>query len=195
MLNQSAERLTGYSNDTLLGRRVDSIVSRERIGKIIETIRGRGSISLAGYPTVITDREGKDIPVKLRVSPLRGSGGGIIGFLLIFVDLREIEELRMKLLEAERLAAITEMAICVNHEINNPLCSILGNTQLMLMERDKLQPEMVRKLRSIERQIQRIQKVARELGKIKKPVLKEYVDGSKMLDVEASTSSDKSFSK
>lgn len=194
MLNQSAESLTGYGGDALLGRRIDRVIRKERLRGIIRMLREEKVVSLAAYPSVITDIEGANIPVKLRITPLRSTEGKIIGFLLIVVDLREMEELQVKLLEAERLAAITETAICVNHEINNPLCSILGNTQLMLLERDKLEPEMIEKLKSIEKQIQRIQRIASKLGRIRRPVLKEYVDGRKMLDVEASAAVDKRFS-
>jgi len=195
MANESAGRMTGYSIQTLLGERIDRLITRSRIAEIIRAVREKGEISLSGYPTEMVDKGGESIPVKLRIAPLRSTEAEVIGFLLIAVDLREIEELRLKLLEAERLAAITETAICVNHEINNPLCSILGNTQLMLMESYKLEPGMIRKLQSIEEQIQRIQKIAAKLRSITKPVLKEYVDGKKMLDVDASTSSKKSFSK
>ncbi len=195
MMNNSAGRMTGYTIESLLGERIDRLITRVHIADIIRAVREKGEISLSGYPTEMVSKEEDKIPVKLRIAPLRSTQGEVIGFLLIAVDLREIEELRLKLLEAERLAAITETAICVNHEINNPLCSILGNTQLMLMESYKLEPGMIRKLRSIEKQIQRIQKIATKLRSITKPVLKDYVDGKKMLDVDASTSSDKSFSK
>jgi C4-dicarboxylate-specific signal transduction histidine kinase len=127
-----------------------------------------------------------EIPVRVKVSPLLGEAGNLLGVLVIATDLREVKRFQSKLLEAERLAAITETAIGINHEINNPLCAILGNTQLLLMEKDKLDPAIIEKLKSIEREITRIHEVAGRLARISKPVLKEYVGGKLMLDVEQS---------
>ena len=91
-----------------------------------------------------------------------------------------------KLIEMERLSAIRETAISINHEINNPLCSILGNTQLLLMEKDRLDPVVVEKLERIEDDIERIHEIAEKLTRITKPVLSEYVSGKKMLDIKKS---------
>ncbi len=194
MINPTANELTGYSGDYLLGRRISVIMRQDRVKKIISTIRKKGIISLNGYPTRFENSYGEEVPIRLRISSMRDEYGRIGGFLLTAVDMREIKALQVKLLEAERLAAITETAISVNHEINNPLCSILGNTQLMLIENDDSDPVMLKRLQSIEKQIHRIQGITDKLGRIAKPVLKEYINGKKMLDVEASTASEKTFS-
>ena len=130
--------------------------------------------------------------MSLRINPLTGGNGELDGAILLAIDLSELRELQADLLEAERIAAITETAISVNHEINNPLCSILGYTQLILMDRDLLDDGVVAKLEGIEKQIVRIQEIAERLGRISRPVLKEYVGGSRMLDVERSAADDES---
>jgi nitrogen-specific signal transduction histidine kinase len=129
---------------------------------------------------------GGEVPVRLKVNPVTGRDGELAGAILLATDLSELKELQAKILETERAAAINETAISVNHEINNPLCSILGYTQLILMERDSLDPDVVSKLESIEEQIIRIQEIADKLSRITRPVLKEYVGGSRMLDMEHS---------
>ena len=72
-----------------------------------------------------------------------GPRGMLAGFLCVASDLRAVKRFQGKLLEAERLSALSEIAIGLNHAINNPLCAILGNTQLLLMERDKHDPGTV----------------------------------------------------
>lgn len=193
MINRTANELTGYSGDFLLGRRISVIMRHHRVKKIITTIRKKGIISLTGYQTRFENSYGEEVPIRLRISSMLDEHGGVDGFLLTAVDMREIKALQVKLLEAERLAAITETAISVNHEINNPLCSILGNTQMMLLENDHSNPVMLKRLKSIEKQIHRIQGITDKLGRIAKPVLKEYINGKKMLDVEASTASGKAI--
>jgi PAS domain S-box-containing protein len=186
MFNRAAEELTGFDSIDVVGCRINKLVSAGRIKNIIRIIRSRGRVSIDGYITKLAGRDGTEIPVKLRISPLFDSGKRLIGVLLMASDVREIKQLQSKLLEAERLAAVTETAIGVNHEINNPLCSILGNTQLLLMEEEKLGAKTIRKLRSIEKQIMRIQEISERLVRITKPVLKDYVGGKRMLDVELS---------
>ncbi len=186
MFNRTAGKLTGFSSEDVVGRRITKLVSFDRVRDIVRTLRERRQISLDGYITRLRGNGGREIPVRVKVSPVFNSDNRLIGILLLVSDLREIRNLQSKLLEAERLSAITETAIGVNHEINNPLCSMLGNTQLLLMEKENLDPGMVKKLRSIEKQIARIQVVADRLGKITNPVLKEYIGGKKMLDVHRS---------
>ncbi len=186
MFNAAACRLTGYSPGDVAGRRVTAILPLRRIKMITRTLRNSGTWSMDGYMTRLVAKDGREIPVRLKATSLMDSEGRLFGFLLVASDLGEIREVHSKMLEAERLAAITETAISINHEINNPLCSILGNTQLMLMDKGNLSPDMIRKLETIEKQTARIQEIAERLGKITRPVLKEYVGGKKMLDVEHS---------
>lgn len=186
MFNRTAQILTGYRSEDVIGRRIGRIVKVRHLREIVAAVRERGEASIDGYVTKITGSGRGEIPVQLRLSPLYSARDELLGFIAMATDMREVESERAKLIEAERLAAITETAISINHEINNPLCAILGNTQLMLMEGDRLDPKMVRKLHSIEKQIARIQGFAKRLTRINRPVVREYVGGKKMIDVENS---------
>ncbi len=190
MFNRTAQNLTGWSSLDVAGCRITKILGFKRTRNILRTLRGRDEFSINGYITMLRGRNGEEIPVRLKISPLTGSGDELLGAMLLATDLREIKQFQAKLLEEERLTAISETAISVNHEINNPLCSILGNTQLILMEKERLDPATIKKLRAIEKQIARIQEISERLGRITKPVLKEYIGGKKMLDVEQSVTSD-----
>jgi signal transduction histidine kinase len=91
-----------------------------------------------------------------------------------------------KLVKSERAAAITETTVTINHEINNPLTAILGNTQLMLMSRDKLPPDMVSKLETIERSAIKIRETTAKLMSIIEPITSPYATGLEMIDIEKS---------
>lgn len=186
MFNRAARELTGFGRDDAIGARVSRIIGPGRTREIIRFMRGRGSAALDGHLTRICTKAGGERLVRLTVTPITGRGKRLIGVLLAATDLREIREMQSKLLEAERLAAITETAISINHEINNPLCSILGYTQLILMDREQLDPDVVGKLEGIEEQIVRIQEYAERMSRITRPVSTDYVGGQRMLDVERS---------
>ena len=49
----------------------------------------------------------------------------------------DLRAAQAQLLEAQKLAAIGQLGAGVAHEINNPLCGILGNAQLMLLDRNE----------------------------------------------------------
>jgi len=190
MFNRAAERLTGYKPAEVCRRRVNKLIRGKSLTYIIEVLRKKKRFSGDGFVTKVIGKGGVEVPVRLVISPLRSADGALMGVLCIASDLKDVKRFQGKLLEAERLDALSEIAIGINHEINNPLCSILGNTQLILMDRDKLDPETVDKLRNIEREIARIEKVAKRLPRITRPVLKDYVGGKRMLDLESSESLD-----
>jgi PAS domain S-box-containing protein len=59
-------------------------------------------------------------------SPIFDKAGEILGTVHIVRDITEIKKLREKVVSAERMAALGEMAAKVAHEIRNPLLSIGG---------------------------------------------------------------------
>jgi len=91
-----------------------------------------------------------------------------------------------KMVKAERAAAVTETAVTVNHVINNPLTAILGNTQLLLMNKDKLSKETITKLETIEKSAIQIREVTDKLMTIIEPVRKHYASGLEMIDIDKS---------
>jgi hypothetical protein len=91
-----------------------------------------------------------------------------------------------KLVKSERVAAISETAVTVNHEINNPLTAILGNTQLLLMARDALSEDAIAKLQTIEKSAIQIRETTAKLMSIIEPVKSSYAPGLDMIDIEKS---------
>ncbi len=103
--------------------------------------------------------------------------------------LKSFEKLKAnfkQMVNSERAAAVTETAVTVNHVINNPLTAILGNTQLLLMNKDKLSKETVSKLETIEKSAIQIREVTNKLMTIIEPVRKHYASGLQMIDIEKS---------
>jgi PAS domain S-box-containing protein len=101
---------------------------------------------------------------------------------------QRLKESRENLIESERLAAITETAVAANHEINNPLFSILGQAQLLIRRHGTQDEETFQRLKAIEESALRIACVTKKLANLVDPVIKEY-PGTKnsMIDLESST--------
>jgi two-component system, NtrC family, sensor kinase len=74
----------------------------------------------------------------------------------------ELKAAQAQLLEAQKLAAVGQLGAGVAHEINNPLAGILGNTQLLMLERDEKDPDFDT-LRKIELSAKRCKEITQNL--------------------------------
>ncbi len=73
-------------------------------------------------------------------------------------DKKKLEDLKKHILQAERMAAIGQMAAGMAHELNNPLTGILGHCQL-LMQRSDLPGDIQADLARMEMEIKRCRRV------------------------------------
>ena len=85
--------------------------------------------------------------------------------------------------DKERMGAVIETAVTVNHEINNPLTAILGNVQLLLLNRKDLDTEMQHKLKTIEESAMRIKDITQRLLRLTSVRTTEYAEGTTMIDL------------
>ena len=88
--NRAAERLFGFTATEAVGKRIDIIVPPERHAEVNEILYriARGE-AIEHYETFRMDRNGREIPVSLAISPLRSLAGEIIGASKIARDITE----------------------------------------------------------------------------------------------------------
>lgn len=95
-------------------------------------------------------------------------------------------EIQENLIKSERLKAIIETAVTINHEVNNPLAAVLGYVQLLLSRPENLNPDTIDKLKKIETGALRIKEVTNRLLKIVEPVIVKYAGEVTMVDIKQS---------
>ena len=84
-----------------------------------------------GKEMMICRGDGRQIPIGITASPLKGINGKPTGAVASFVDLTEMKRMEEELRRADRLAAIGEMSASLAHEIRNPVAAIRGSVQEM----------------------------------------------------------------
>ncbi len=97
---------------------------------------------------------------------------------------QELMEAQERIIRMERLAAIGEIGLAIRHEINNPLGTILGYAQLLLLQAESLPPEVRTKLEAISRGAVRIRDVVRRLEEMREERTVEYLPGVSMTDLQ-----------
>lgn len=110
-----------------------------------------------------------------------------VGYDDIALSFKQLIADHNKIIKAEKVASILETAVTINHEINNPLTAILGNTQLMLLDKDRLSKELLAKITTIEKSALRIRQVTQKLMAVIEPITTPYIDGLQMLDIDKSS--------
>lgn len=91
---------------------------------------------------------------------------------------REEDGQPAKLLNVETRAETVNIAArTLAHEINNPLMSILGMTELLLGDRGHYSPDIRSKIEVIEESARRIESVMGQLEEVSEPILKSSAVG------------------
>jgi len=104
-------------------------------------------------------------------------------------SLLKLRNLHYRLIQTEKLATLAQVAVSVNHEINNPLCAISANAEVIKMMLTKqIDPaKMNAKLDAILGEVDRIKGVIDKLSRATKVVSMEYISGIQMLDINQSS--------
>lgn len=184
--NHASEELLGFTFEEMVGRRVSDFLKNNttELMKIASLVSKTDKVQ--NYRTVLLRKGGTEMAINLSISKMKNRNGTVVGALGIGKSITEglIEDDVNH--ESDRMSAVLETAVAVNHAINNPLVPILGNAQFLLQNEDLLDEDVRRRLKVIVSNARRIRDVTQKLARIRQPVTKEYLRGTRMLDIEAS---------
>src|SRR6185503_8627511 len=117
----------------------------------------------------------------------------------ILTDLRERIRMEQRLLDAqqklqmsEKQALVAELAGAAAHELNQPLTSIIGYTQLIQRQSAKEAPHL-RAAGIILSEAERMAGIVKKIGRITKYETTDYVGSARMLDLDRAAASDPSI--
>jgi PAS domain S-box-containing protein len=134
--------LRGYKPEDLLGKKVgeEQDYSPELFALYRDLITGRKMFGSCDYSA--RHRDGSWRTMRASASPLFDAENKLSGAIVSVRDITVEKKLEQQIIQSERLAAMGQMIGGFAHELNNPLTSILGMSELL---QEGEAPESVRK--------------------------------------------------
>ena len=142
------------------------------------------NITLRGQPKLIA--------VNLRLAP--GQEKTWSRVYVSIIDITEKRRMETERLQREKLLGVLETARAASHDLNQPLQTIIGQLELLLLSLDKeneagsLDRRGIRKrVETVLREVDRMTEITRKLRRITLVRSTDYVSGLKILDLDRSS--------
>lgn len=132
LINEMAEKLTGWSDEEARGQQLDHIyrtfdeATRDPGPNPIDTVLLENGPVMRAQPRLLIARDGTELSIADNGAPVRAPDGAILGVVIVFRDVTE--QRRMEdLLRTRKIESLGILAGGIAHDFNNLLAVILGN--------------------------------------------------------------------
>jgi PAS domain S-box-containing protein len=166
-VSSRANALLGYRPDEMLGKKISELEGHppDLVSLYRTLVSGDQAFGAAEFAT--RHRDGSGRTMRSSGSQLVDSEGKISGVIFSLRDITIERKLEQQIVESERLAAMGAMIGGVAHELNNPLTSILGVSELL---QDTETNETARKhLGMLQQQARRAAEIVQNLTYFSRP--------------------------
>jgi PAS domain S-box-containing protein len=199
LYNKGAEALYGHNAAVALGdMNVRALYPGDGAREVMRMLRSRSHGGVGRLEPVrieAVDCNGTIFPISLTAAMIYENGVPTATFG-IFTDLRErvrveqqLAQAQEKLAVSEKQALVAELAGATAHELNQPLTSVMGYSELLLR---KLPSESAthRAANVIHSEAERMAEIVRKIGKLTRYETKSYVGDQRILDLDRASGDD-----
>jgi PAS domain S-box-containing protein len=196
LFNQGAQRVFGWTAEEVLGRIPVYKLYPEGVARSVmaELRAPENGGKLAAARREVLSKSGERVPVQLAASIVYEDGREV-ATIGIFSDLRErmvieqrLAEAQSRLLASEKQAMLAELAGATAHELNQPLTSVMGYSEMLLKRLADSDPNR-RAAAIVLRETERMAEIVRKIGRITRYETRPYVGATAILDIEKSAGS------
>jgi PAS domain S-box-containing protein len=158
--NRAFCEAVGHELVDLMGQSRTAVIADESLAKLEEVNKVPKGQAWNG--TIVHRRsDGSTFQAACAIVPLTNDQGLVTHYVQMERDITEELRLRSQLIHSERLSAVGQLVSGVAHELNNPLQSILGFTELLIDAEER--PELRRDLEQVRSEAIRAGKIVRNL--------------------------------
>ncbi len=162
--NLSAEKLTGWRADDVIGTNIETLLSDARpkidVRGLFAELRKGGTVD--GLRLTFSNRSGRRIVILLGGTLLPAFNDVAERFVLVGQDLTDYLQREQELIQASKMATLGEMATGMAHELNQPLNAIKLAATNMARKLEKAPDDtstLPEKLQRISDQVERARKI------------------------------------
>jgi len=160
-VNPSMTKMLGYKNDEMLGKPLFSFIYERGVKFAIQFLARRKEGVKEVHDFEFMRKDGELVYFSLETSPITDKDGNYIGAIVGVQDITGRIKMQEQLIMQDRLASIGQMASGIAHELNNPLTSVIGFSELLLGK--DLAADVREDLTTINREAKRTANVVRGL--------------------------------
>jgi len=136
-VNNRLVEFLSYGKDELIGKSISKLCVEEmRSASVLRELAEKRVIH--NYELTYKTKFGEEKHVLFSGSVVRSKTGRDIGITCVIRDITERKELEQRLVKAERLASIGELAGQIGHDLRNPLTGIKGGVYFLRTKGDKV---------------------------------------------------------
>ncbi|MFZ5443599.1 MAG: ATP-binding protein [Myxococcota bacterium] len=125
VFNDAMVKLTGRSKAEVLGTEVQHLMPETERLKLLRVfgaaLHGQ---PVTGVESVLLGAGNREMRVAFSTSAVLSQSGEVEGVMAIGQDLTRMRELERRVIQAEKLASLGQLAASVVHEINNPMTAV-----------------------------------------------------------------------
>ncbi len=176
-LNTGAMSLLGGNLQEFIGLPINKLLERSifvgKLGALVKNTVENGQV-YSGKEVIVSDSNQKESRYSLSTKIFKGEENETTGVVLAIRDLTREREVQEHIQRTGELASLGGMAAGLAHEIRNPLGTIKGLTQLLEEEANE-DDKSKKYVKTIIREVDRLNKVVTDLLQFAQPASKEFL--------------------